>query len=352
MDTFSSMKIFIEVAESGSFTAAAEHLKRTTGYMSRSVSRLEAHLHTRLFNRTTRRVVLTEAGERYLEKCYAIMASVAEAEAQASDAVVRPVGTLRVHAPPSMGQNYVIPAIAAYQKRYPDVTVDLTLSQTAPDLLEDGYDVALRTAPDSLPDSTYISQRLGTLHSVLCASPKYLEIHGVPKTVEDLSDHTCMQVSIPVFPSDRWLLQGPDGEREFRLPTRRFKVNSTDAMAVALQQGMGIAALPTLTVRSLLSSGALVRVLPEYQLQRLNIFALYASRQYLDAKIKTWIDFLRTWIAETLSAEEAEARHAVQGITRERPDGDLANPTYVRDPDVFAGQQPGKPCRIPPPARF
>ncbi|SAL60811.1 LysR family transcriptional regulator [Caballeronia terrestris] len=303
MDTIRYMKIFIEVAESGSFTAAASQLDTTTGYVSRCLSELETHLRTRLLNRTTRRVALTEAGERYLNRCRAIVASVEEAEAEASDAHANPVGTLRVHAMSSIGQNYVVPAIAAYQARYSSVTVDLTLSQNVPDLLEEGYDVAVRVSPDALPDSNYISHKLGSVHSVLCAAPSYLEAHGTPETVEALAEHVCLQVAMPMFPSRSWLLFGPEGAREVHLPMARFRVNVPDAMAVALQEGMGIGALPTLTIRSLFRNGSLVRVLPGYYLQPLNIYSMYASRQFLDAKIKTWIEFLREWIAEELSVD-------------------------------------------------
>ena len=305
MDTFRNMKIFVEVAEAGSFTAAAHQLDATTGYVSRSVSELEAHLRTRLLNRTTRRIALTEAGERYLNRCHAILASVVEAEAEASDAHARPVGTLRVHAMSSIGQNYVVPAVAAYQERYPAVTVDLTLSQNVPDLLEEGYDVAIRVSPDPLPDSNYISRKFGTVYSVLCAAPSYLEMHGTPTSIDDLSHHVCLQVAMPIFPSERWLLIGPDGEHEFLLQSTRFKVNVPDALAAALHEGMGIGALPTLTIRSSLKSGSLTRVLPDYHLQHLNIYAVYASRQYLDAKIKTWIDFSHEWIVDALSADDA-----------------------------------------------
>jgi DNA-binding transcriptional LysR family regulator len=305
MDTLRNMKIFVEVAESGSFTAAAHQLDTTTGYVSRSISELEAHLRARLLNRTTRRIALTEAGERYLARCHAIVASVVEAEAEASDAHAKPVGTLKVHTMSSIGQNYVVPAVAAYQERYPAVTVDLTLSQSVPDLLEEGYDVALRVSPDTLPDSNYISQQLGTMRSVLCAAPSYLETHGNPTTVDDLSHHMCLQVAMPIFPAERWTLSGPKGKTEFALPRARFKVNVPDAMAVALHEGMGIGALPMMTVRSALRSGALVRVLPAYHLQHLHIYAVYASRQYLDAKIKTWIDFLKEWVADALREDEA-----------------------------------------------
>jgi DNA-binding transcriptional LysR family regulator len=305
MDTFRNMKIFVEVAEAGSFTAAAQQLEATTGFISRSVSELEAHLRTRLLNRTTRRIALTEAGERYLSRCQAILASVAEAEAEAADAHAKPVGTLRVHAMSSIGQNYVVPALAGYQERHPAVTVDLTLSQNVPDLLEDGYDVALRVSPTALPDSNYISHRLGVVKSVLCAAPSYLQMHGTPEAVEDLSKHRCLQVAMTIFPADRWTLIGRDGESEFALPDSRFKVNVPDALAAALQEGMGIGALPTLTIRQAFRAGSLVRVLPSYHLQQLNIYAVYASRQYLDAKIKTCVEFLKEWVANALAEDDA-----------------------------------------------
>jgi DNA-binding transcriptional LysR family regulator len=306
MDMLRNMKIFVEVAEAGSFTAAAQHVEATTGYISRSVSELETHLRTRLLNRTTRRIALTEAGERYLKRCHGILAAIDEAEAEAADAHAKPVGTLRVHAMSSVGQNYVVPAIAAYQERYPAVNVELTLSQSVPDLLEEGYDVAVRVSPDALPDSNYISHKLGMVRSVLCAAPRYLDVHGVPAAVADLANHTCLQVALPpVFPSDRWHLIGPDGEYDFQLPDGRFKVNVPDAMVAALREGMGIGALPTLAIRSSFRSGALVRVLPDYYLQQLNIYAVYASRQYLDAKIKTWIECVREWIAEAVTTDEA-----------------------------------------------
>lgn len=303
MDVVRNMKIFVAVAEAGSFTAAALALDATTGYVSRTVSELEAHLRTRLLNRTTRRIALTQAGERYLSRCRAILASIEEAQAEASQAHATPSGTLRVHAMASIGQNYVVPAVAAYQRRYPDVAVDLTLSQHVPDLLEEGYDVALRVSPTALPDSNYISHELGAVRGILCAAPGYLAEHGTPASVDDLARHTCLQVALPVFPNDKWRLIGPEGERVVPLPVHRFKVNVPDAMAVALHEGMGIGALPTLAARASLRAGMLVRVLPDYHLQTLRIYAIYASRQYVDAKIRTWIECVRASIADALTED-------------------------------------------------
>ena len=304
MDTIRNMKAFVAVAETGSFTKAAHQLSATLPMISRWIAELEGHLRTRVLNRTTRRVALTEAGQRYLKHCREILTLVAAAEAEASDARDVPAGTLRIHAMSSIGQHYVIRAIAAYQARYPDVTVDLTLSQSVPDLLEEGYDVAIRLSRDALPDSNFASHRLGAIRTVLCAAPHYLEVHGMPRTVKDLASHSCLQLALPMLASDRWLLMGPDGEHEFRLPASRFKVNMSDALAVALHEGMGIGTLPTLAVRSALRAGSLVRVLPDYHLQELNVYAVYASRQYLDAKIRTWVQFAREWITDAIRADD------------------------------------------------
>lgn len=304
MDKLRYMKTFMVVADAGSYTVAARILETTTGRISRLINELETHLNARLFNRTTRRIALTEAGERYLSRCAAILDSVQEAEAEASQAQAKPAGVLRVHAMSSIGQNYVVPAIAAYQERFTEVTIDLTLSQNVPDPVEEGYEVVLRVSPDALPDSSYVSHKLGTVQSVLCASPRYLQSHGAPADVADLKNHICLQVSLPIFSSDRWVLVGPPGERTVRLPDSRFKVNVPDAMVIALQEGMGIGALPSLAVRSSFRNGTLIRVLPDWHLQHLNIYALYPSRRFLDAKIKTWIEFFRSWIADALVTDE------------------------------------------------
>jgi DNA-binding transcriptional LysR family regulator len=305
MDTLQNMRVFVRVVEAGGFTAAAQQMNTTTAYASRAVSDLETHLRTRLLNRTTRRIALTEAGERYLQRCEQILAYVDQAEAEAADAHARPSGRLRVHATSSFGQYYVVPAITRYQERYPSVSIDLTLSQHVPDLLDEGYDVTLQLTATELPDSGLVSQRLGGAYSVLCASPAYLEKRGTPRSIADLAEHTCLHVVTSIFPHDRWKFEGPNGIETYDLPAPPFQVNVADALAVALRDGMGIGALPTSSALPALRSGSLVRVLPEHKMQKLTIYALYASRQYLDAKIKTWVEFLRESIPQTLAADEA-----------------------------------------------
>ncbi|PMS20365.1 LysR family transcriptional regulator [Trinickia dabaoshanensis] len=303
MDTLQNMRVFARVVESGSFTAAAQHLNTTTAYASRAVSDLEAHLHTRLLNRTTRRIALTEAGERYLQRCQQILAYVEQAEAEASDAHARPSGKLRLHAMASFGTRYIVPAVGRYQRRYPDVSVDLTLAQRIPDLLDEGFDVSVVIGRD-LPDSGLISQRLGSVFSIACASPSYLEQRGVPHTPADLAHHACLRIVTPASVFDKWNFDGPGGAETITVSSPAFQVNSADSMAMAVREGMGIAVLPTYAAMRWLESGELVWILPEYTSMPLSIYALYPSRQYLDAKIRTWVDFLHDQLPATLAAEQ------------------------------------------------
>ncbi len=303
MDTLQNMRVFMRVIEDGSFTAAARRLNTTTPHVSRAISDLETHLRTRLLNRTTRRLALTEAGERYLQRCQQILAFVDEAEAEASDAQARPSGILHAHAMSSVGQRYVIPAISHYQQAFPEVKVELTLAQRIPDLFDEGYDVSLVLASD-LPDSGLIAQTLGTTYSILCASRDYLARYGVPRSPQDLRQHNCLQLITPIFPPDKWSFQGPTGDETVPV-AGSFQVNVAESMVVAIREGMGIGTVPVYSAIDGLRRGDFVRVMPQYQLQQMKLYALYASRQYLDAKIKTWVECLRHLIPQVLAADAA-----------------------------------------------
>ena len=275
MDRLEAMTIFLTAVDTGSLSAASRQLRIPLATVSRRVSELEAHLRTRLLNRTTRRLALTEAGERYLSRCHAILASVMEAESEASDAHAKPVGTLRVHAMSSIGQNYVVPAIAAYQEQYPAVTVDLTLSQNVPDLLEDGYDVALRVSPDALPDSNYISHKLGTAYSVLCAAPAYVSKHGLPATPEDLVRHACL---IQSKTSASIVLEKDSRAVTVTLPPRLI-AGPSDNLQIPVQMGLGISALPEIQVAAQLRRGELVRVLPGWDMPEFEVQIVFPERR-------------------------------------------------------------------------
>ncbi|QRY82094.1 LysR family transcriptional regulator [Pseudomonas sp. PDNC002] len=303
MDLLHNMRAFVCVAETGSFTAAAQRMDLTTAYVSRTVAKLEAHLRTRLLHRTTRRIALTEAGQRYLQRCQQILGYIEEAEAEAGDAHARPHGKVKVHAMTGIGQHYLIRAIAQYCEIYPEVTFDLTLANRITDILDEGYDISVVIAQE-LPDSGFVSKRIGKSYSVLCASPEYVARHGMPKQLAELTDHRCLRLVNSVMSLDKWLFDGPDGQEMVGINHSHFQVNTADAMTEAVRAGMGIGALPVYSAVQGLKDGSLVRVLPDYSLFHLNVYALYPSRQYLDAKIRTWVEFLRDCVPGMLEEHE------------------------------------------------
>jgi len=238
-------------------------------------------------------------------RCEQILTYVAEAEAEASDAHARPSGQLKVHTMTGIGQHFVIDAIARYRRTHPDVTFDLTLANRVPDLLDEGYDVSIVLASE-LPDSGFVSQRLGITYSIVCASPEYVKANGSARTPGDLREHACLRLVSPVVQLEKWLFQGPDGQEMVNISNAPFQVNSADAMKTAISSGMGVGVLPIYAAIDGLRNGTLVRMLPEYRLQELNLYAIYPSRQYLDAKIKTWVEYLRGSLPDILAAHDAD----------------------------------------------
>ncbi|CAH0138050.1 LysR family transcriptional regulator [Pseudomonas brassicacearum] len=303
MDVFQSMRFFIAVAQNGSFTAAAQSLDTTTTNVSKAITALEARLHTRLINRTTRRLALTEAGMRYLERCEKIIDDLRDADEEAGTAQTLPVGRLKIHTMSAIGNHYVIAAIARYREIHPRVMFDLTLSNRIPDLLEEGFDMSIVLARD-LPDSGFVAQRLGITYSVLCASPAYLEKHGTPGTPAALGEHECLRIVNTVMPMDNWTLEGPEGMQTITIPESPLHINTADGMTIAIKKGMGIGIQPIASAVDGLRAGTLLRVLPEYRLEELNLFAIYPSRKFVDAKIKTWVEFLKQSIPELLASDE------------------------------------------------
>jgi DNA-binding transcriptional LysR family regulator len=296
MDTLESMRMFARVVEAGSFTKAASLASVTTPQASRAITDLESRLHTRLLHRTTRHLSLTEAGERYLQHCEQILAQVDLAEAEAAGAGAQPSGKLRVHATTSFGQHHLAPLIARYRKRFPEVVIDLVLAQRVPDLVDEGFDVSVVVARE-LADSALVSQRIGSVYTILCASPRYLAKHGTPVRLADLNKHTCLQLILPDVPLGQWYFEGVE-ESVFR--------HVRPALGEVIRAGMGIGPLPIAVALPGLRDGSLVRVLPSHRLRANNIYAMYASRRYLDAKIKTFVEFLRDQVPLALAEQDGE----------------------------------------------
>ncbi|WP_300720045.1 LysR family transcriptional regulator [Pseudomonas sp.] len=302
MDIFQAMRVFVRVVDTGSFTAAAQALGYSTAQTSRLLSELESSLQARLLQRSTRRLALTEVGARYLERCRLILGEIEEANAEAGGAHLTPRGHLRVQSTTGLGIQLLAPLIARYAERYPQVNVDLTLSQRPPDLLEEGHDVVI-TLSANLPDSEMIGQRLGGISSVISAAPAYLERHGTPQTPGDLAQHRCLHLVDPLF-TDSWAFLDEHGE-QFVRPGEVFKVNVAEAMAQAAEAGLGVCLLPDYVAVGSYERGALVRLLPHYRLHEKSIYALYPSRRFLDAKVKTWVEFLKQEIPLVLEKHQA-----------------------------------------------
>jgi DNA-binding transcriptional LysR family regulator len=303
MDKLGSMKMFVRVAQAGGFAKAAARASLSTAAVSRAIMDLESNLQTRLFNRTTRQISLTDAGRRYLAHCERILNQVELADAEAMGASAQPAGRLRIHATASFGQHYLTPLLAQYAAQFEDVSIDLVLSQRTPDLLEEKFDVAIVVA-QNLKDSSLVSQRVGFTRSVLCASPGYLQKRGTPRTLADLERHTCLQLNLQDMPAAQWVFEDT-GAESFRTPKASpFTVNMAEALAQAVQADMGIGMLPVPTALQGIREGSLIHVLPDVRPVPHNVYALYASRQYLDAKIKTLVDFLREAVPQKLAEHE------------------------------------------------
>lgn len=300
MDTLHGMRVFVQVVERGSFTAAAQALDLSTAQVSRLIADLEQYLQARLLQRTTRRLALTETGERYLERCRQILEQIDEADAEARGAHQTPSGRLRVHTMTGLGLQHVTPLIARYAEHHPQVVVELTLAQRTPDLLEDGHDVTIAFARD-LPDSQLVAQHLGAIHSVICAAPSYLAQYGIPAQPQDLQRHRHLRLTDPLY-RGQWDF---GDERLEALPSECFQVNVAEALVKAAQAGMGFCLLPSFVASQPLREGRVLRILPQHRLRALNIYAIYPSRRFLDAKTRTWVEFLKAELPPLLQGDEA-----------------------------------------------
>ena len=289
MDRLQAMTVFAKVVEQGSFARAAERLSISTSACSRQVAELEAHLDTRLLNRTTRRLSLTESGQGFYERCVQLLADLEEAEQAAAQSAARPRGTLRITTSINFGVRHVSPAIGAFLAKYPDVKFDVSLSDRIVDLVEEGYDLAIRIG--SAGGETVVARKLGEARMVACASPAYLKAHGAPKTPEDLARHPCLTYEyMPV--RNVWPFRGKDGREHAVRVTGPLHSNNGDLLAAAAVAGVGIAYEPEFILGPDLKAGRLVPILASYTSPLGPIYAVYPSRRYLTAKVRAFVDFL------------------------------------------------------------
>ncbi|HGH6014406.1 TPA: LysR family transcriptional regulator [Vibrio mimicus] len=289
LTTFPSIPVFVAVVECGSFSLAAKKLKITKSAVSKRLSQLEDDLGIRLINRTTRKLSLTEAGERYY---YHVSQALSYAQ-QGMDAVTElqgePQGKLKITAPMSFGVLHIAPIIADFISIYPKVEIDLQLEDQMVDLIEGGFDLAIRIG--HLPTSNLVAKRLVTCQSVLCASPEYLTRHGEPEKPADLLEHNCLVYSYFRGGSE-WTFNHQQQEVKV-IPKGNLTVNNSEAIRRALLAGLGIAQLPTFLVSKDLTRGTLKSVMTQYSLPVHAVYAVFPERKHLPYKVRAFIDFLQ-----------------------------------------------------------
>jgi DNA-binding transcriptional LysR family regulator len=310
MDKLLSMRVFVQVAHHNSFAKAADYLGISRAMATKHLISLENHLGTRLLNRTTRRLSLTEIGAAYRERCVQILAEIDEAEAIATQLQTEPRGTLRVTSPTSFGIFHLAPAVTDFMKRYPDVEVVLTLSDRILDLAEEGIDLAIRIGRALEPH--LIARHIAHTRTVVCGAPTYLGQYGIPQTPQDLAHHNCLRYVYR--DTDKWEFIGPDGQ--ITIPVHgTLESNVGDSLRVAAIHGVGLVLQPTYMVGEDIKAGRLVEVLKGYRTPGVDIAAVYLHRRHLSVKVRAFVEFLQQrfqprpyWDDSETITTDAEAR--------------------------------------------
>jgi len=295
VDRLSDIAIFIQVINSGSFTAAADRLELSRSVISKYISRLEEHLGVRLLNRTTRRLHLTEAGQIFFDRCQQSLDEIEAAKLEISELQREPRGRLRLSVPMSFGILHVAPLLKEFQVRYPDVSIDMNLEDRQLNLVEEGYDMAIRIA--ELPDSSLVARRLGPCHHVLCASPDYLQEHGTPQTPDDLGTHRALTYGYHDTPRE-WKMLGTNGQYKSVRVNSCIHMNNSSALKAAALEGAGIVLCPTFIAGTDIKADRLKVVLPRYQLLEISIYAVYPQRRHLSPKVRAFTDFIAGHITD------------------------------------------------------
>jgi len=289
VDRFQSIAAFVSVIENGSFARAAEKLGQSVSAVSRRVAELEEHLDARLLNRTTRRLSLTETGRAFHERAVQLLADLEEAEQGASAGGVTPRGTLKLTAPITYGIRVLAPIVAAFAAKYDQVRVDVDLSDRVVDLVDEGFDLAVRIG--EIRSQFLVARRIGATSLVCCAAPSYLERHGTPRTPDDLARHSCLTYEYAAT-RHQWRFIGADGgDRVVRIGGPLHANNGRMLGALAVE-GAGIVCEPDFILAPDLERGALVPILTDWTLPSIAIHAAYPSRRHLSAKVRAFVDFL------------------------------------------------------------
>ena len=311
MDRLESMTILLAVVDAGSLSAAARHLGMPLANVSRKVAALETHLNTRLLHRTTRQLSLTEAGHSYVAACRRILEEIGEAERIATGEYAVPKGELTITAPVMFGRLHIVPVVAAFLARYPDIEIKLVLTDRVLHLMDEQVDVAVRIG--DLPDSSFVATRVGTVRRVVCASPGYLAAHGTPTAPGDLAAHAC--ISFEVLESRRAWVFGT-GKAAQSVPVHsRLAVNTVDAAIAAATLDAGVIRVLSYQVMEALRGDRLRIVLAPFEAAPLPVSLLHKGQAPLPLKLRAFLDFV-TPLLRTVELDVSPARVGVPHTRR------------------------------------
>jgi DNA-binding transcriptional LysR family regulator len=288
MDTLGAIRVFSRVVEAGSFSAVARELGTTQPTVSKQIAMLEEHLGTRLVNRTTRNLTLTEDGKTYYECCRHILNAVEEADGAVGRRQATPSGLIRAGCPVAFGRLHVAPRMRRFLDRYPELRVELVMSDQFGDLVEQGVDVTIRIG--DLADASLIARLVGVTRRVTIGSPEYFARMGEPRTPHDLVRHNCL-VYTRLSTGNEWHFNGPSGLIKVRV-AGTFLADNSEAIRAAVIAGVGIGVAPIWSLYDEIARGEVRIVLADYEPKRLPIHALYPSRRFVSSKVRAFIDFL------------------------------------------------------------
>nr|WKF59715.1 HTH-type transcriptional regulator PgrR [Paraburkholderia busanensis] len=289
MDNLSGIVAFVQTVEASSFVGASQRIGISPSAVGKSVARLEQHLGVRLLQRSTRRVSLTEDGERFYDRCRSILDALNEAESMMLDANAVPRGRLRVSLP-TIGYRFLLPLLPAFTARYPEIDLELDFNDRIVDVIEGGFDAAIRSG--ELPDSQLMAKRLGPFRFVLCASPAYLKQRGIPSTPADLVAHACLRFRFPTSGKlQPWAFRGQADDMAARFPAT-LTCNNMEALRAAAELGLGIAYMPDFLARDALRAGTLQSMLDEHLADAGQFSVLWPSSRQLSPKLRAFVDFL------------------------------------------------------------
>jgi len=303
MDKLSSIKAFCAVVREGGFSAAARALGVSTAMISKHIKRLEDELGARLLNRSTRQSALTEAGDEYYRRCQQILAQLDELELSVRTLSDEVRGTLKISAPATFGTLYLVPAIARYKARNPQVQINLRLSPQMPDILEGGFDLAIYAGNARLDNSSLIARPLGSFRMSVCAARAYLDRHGTPAHPQELVRHNCLIYHDEVS-HDEWVFKGAGSEIAVHVKGD-LHANQGNALRVAAVAGLGIVRLPNYLLQEDVRARRLKEILTEYRSPPRAVYARHHQRRHVPAKVRTFIDFLAERFAADHDITEA-----------------------------------------------